>query len=107
MARVAQEFVLGPLLFDNCLNDLFYFPESNNVCNFPDYSRQFYACDKDLNSLINRLEDDSYLAIDWFENNSIKLNQGKCNLLKRSKKQKLLGVEIDKTFSFDEYICFL
>ena len=32
-------------------------------------------------SLINRLEHDSYLATEWFENNSIKLNQDKCHLL--------------------------
>ena len=40
---------------------------------------QPYACDRDVNSLINRLEHDSYLAIEWFENNSMKLNQDKCH----------------------------
>ena len=32
-------------------------------------------------SLINRLEHDSYLAIEQCENNSMKLNQDKCHLL--------------------------
>ena len=41
----------------------------------------FFACEKDLNSLINRLEVDSLLAIEWFENNCMKLNQEKCHLL--------------------------
>ena len=41
----------------------------------------FYACDKDVISLINRLEHDSYLGIEWFENNFMKLNQDKCHLL--------------------------
>ena len=32
-------------------------------------------------SLIKRLEHDSFLAIEWFENNNMKLNQDKCHLL--------------------------
>ena len=43
------------------------------MCNFAD-DTTFYACDRDVNSLINKLEHDSYLAIEWFENNYIKLN---------------------------------
>ena len=119
-----QGSVLGPLLFNICLNDLFYIAESINVCNFAD-DTTFYTCDGDVNSLINRLKHDSYQAIDWFENNSMKLNQDKCHLLVlgfkyknvwakigktkiwESKKQKLLGVEIDRTLSFDEHIASL
>ena len=92
--------------------------------NFAD-DTTFYACDRGANSLINRLKNDSYLAIEWFENNSMKLNQDKCHLLVsgfkyenvwakigktkiwESKKQKLLGVEIDRTVSFDEHIASL
>ena len=69
--------------------------------------------------MINRLKHDSFLAIEWFQNNCMKLNKDKCNLLVggykhksiwakigdariwRSNKQKLLGVHIDKTLSFD------
>ena len=116
-----QGSVLGPLLFNIYLNDLFYIAESTNVCNFAD-DTTFYACDGDVSSLINRLEHDSYLAIEWFENNSMKLNQDKCHLLVsgfkyknvwakiekikiwESQKQKLLGVETDRTLSFDEHI---
>ena len=47
------------------------------MCNFAD-DITFYACDMDLNSLIKRLERDSFLAIEWFENNNMKLNQDKC-----------------------------
>ena len=32
-------------------------------------------------SLIKRLEHDSFLAIEWFENNNMKLNQDRCHLL--------------------------
>ena len=82
------------------------------MCNFAD-DTTFHACDKDLSSFINRLEHDSLLAIEWFENNHMKLNQEKCHLLVsghkheniwakigqtkiwESRKRKLQGVEID------------
>ena len=121
---VPQGSVLVPLLFNNYLNDLFCIAQSTNVCKFAD-DTTFYACDKDVNSLINRLEHDSYLAIEWFENHFTKLNQDKCHLLVsgfkyenvwatigktknwESKKQKLLVVEIDRTLNFDEHIASL
>ena len=53
-----QGFVLGPLLVNINLNELFYLADSNDVCNLPD-NRIFKACDKDLNSLINKLGYDS------------------------------------------------
>ena len=71
-----QGSVIGSLFFNIYPNDLFYIAESTNVCNFPD-NTTFYACNKDVNSLINRLEHDSCLAIEWFENSSMKLNQDK------------------------------
>ena len=55
---VPQGSVLGPLLFNIYLNDLFYLAKSTNVCTFAD-DTTFYACDNDVNSLINRLEHDS------------------------------------------------
>ena len=51
---VLQGSVLGPVLFNIYLNDFFYLAESTNVCNFAD-DTTFYACDEDINSLINRL----------------------------------------------------
>ena len=100
---------------------MFYLAESTNVCNFPD-DTTLYACDKDLNSLTNRLEHNIYLEIERFESNSMKLNQDKCLLLVsgfkyenvwakigkaniwKCKKHKLFGVQIDRTLSLDEYI---
>ena len=56
--RVSQGSVLGLLLFNIYLNDLFHLAESINVRNFAD-DTTFHARNKDLNSLTNRLKPDS------------------------------------------------
>ena len=121
---VPQGSVLGPLLYNIYLNDLFCLVDYKEVCNFAD-DTTFFACDKHLGSL-NRSEHDSFLTIEWFQNNYMKLNdEDKCHLLVGgynhesiwakigyariwgSNKQKLLGVDIDRTLSFDEHISSL
>ena len=121
LQAVAQGSILGPLLFNSYLNDLFHLTESTEVCNFADDTK-FFACDKNLNSLTKRLEHDSLLAVEWFQNNNMKLNQDKCHLLVsgykhenvwaqigdeiiwESNKHTLLGLQIDKNLNFNEYV---
>ena len=85
--------VSGPLLFDIFLNDVFFLVDYTEVCNFAD-DTTFFACDKDLGSLINRLEHDSFLAVEWFQNNNMKLNEGKCHLLVGGYKHESISAKI-------------
>ena len=62
------------------LNDLLYLSDFTKVCNSAD-GTTFHACDNDLNNLIKRLEHDTFLAIEWFATNIMKLNKDKCQLL--------------------------
>ena len=88
--------VLGPILFNIYLNDLFYLTEMIQICSFA-ADILFYVCDKDLNTLYNRLEHDTALAVEWFENNFMKLNQDKCHLLVPGHKRETVWANIGET----------
>ena len=66
------------------------------VCNFAD-DTTFYVCDKDLNTLTNRLEHDSALPVEWSDNHFMKLNQDKCHLLTSGHKHKTVWAKIGET----------
>ena len=118
---VPQGSVLGPILFNIYINDLFYITESTEFCNFAD-DTTIYTCDLELNSLLQRLELDASLAVEWFEYNYMKLNEDKCSLIVsghkheqvwamigdskiwESNKSKLLGIVIDRQLNFDDYV---
>ena len=118
---VPQGSVLGPLLFNIYLNDLFWIIEETDVCNFAD-DTTLYTCDMDLETVLRKLEHDSLLAIEWFEANYMKLNKDKCHLLVAGHKHewvwakigeeiiwesnevKLLGINIDRNLSFETHI---
>ena len=77
---VPQGSVLGTLLFNICLNDLFFFLKDVGICNFADDTTT-YICDESLENVLKSLEKNSMFVIRWFENNYMKLNTYKCRLI--------------------------
>ena len=65
--------LVGPLLFNICLNDLLSFLKDVGICNIADDTAT-YISDKSLENILKSFETNSMLALSWFENNYIKLN---------------------------------
>ena len=120
-AGVTQGSVLGPLLFNLYINDLFLIVTDTAVCNFAD-DISIFAADRQLDKVLERLETDALILSKWFPENFMKLNTGKCNLLtfrtnqdnikikigeaivEESSEEKLLGVIIDKNLTFKSHV---
>ena len=94
------------------------------MCNFA-YDTTFYNCDLDLSSVLERQKHDYILATEWFEDNYMKLNEDKCDLLIsgnrfqhdflsikqwkiwENQSETLLGIDIDRNLDFTNYVKML
>ena len=101
---------------------MFYDIDDCDIVSYADDNTP-YASSSNLDALINKLEESTNNLFQWFRNNHMKANADKCHLLvtgnyevsaninefeiESSKKEKLLGISIDTTLSFEHHITSL
>ena len=118
---VPQGSILGPLLFNIFLNDIFMFILKCNLCNYAD-DNTLYSTGKDLNRIKRNLKMDFMILHRWFHENHMTLNPGKCHYMvissrdlsheimlndddiTSSNEEKLLGIFLDSKLNFESHI---
>ena len=116
---VPQGSILGPLLFNVFLIDLFFIIENTDIASYADDNTAYISAD-DIDGVIKSLEEASETLFKWFSDNLMKSNPDKCHLListnntvkmkighfdiANSRIEKLLGVKFDSKLTFDDHI---
>ena len=120
---VPQGSILGPLLFNIFVNDLFLFVEKCTLYNYADDNSMSYSSST-LQGVLSSLLNDCKIAVEWFGNNGMKrtlqnfifmvlspnptddfdLKLDENTILKPKKSVKALGVIIDNRLTFSDHI---
>ena len=119
---IPQGSILGPLLFNIFIHDIFLVVEKSDICNFAD-DNTLYSPGSNLPLILNNLEHDMRNLLYWFKINSLKANPGKFQFMILGKKKRLkyslkirsitikesdevelLGITIDKALNFKKHI---
>ena len=80
---VPQGSLLGPLLFDIFINDLFLFVEKCSLYNYVDDNTISYSAPC-LSDVLSNLQSDCNHAIEWFNSNSMEANPDKFQFMMSS-----------------------
>ena len=77
---VPQGSILGPLLFNIYINDIFLFLPKTKIANYADDNTP-YEIENSIRDVISKLENDMRLLSTWFNNNYMASNDDKCKLI--------------------------
>ena len=119
---VPQGSILGPLLFNIFLWDLFFILNKTEFASYADDNTP-YNSGQNIDNVIRTLENDSVRLLKWFSNNQMKANKDKWHLLlsnkekvtmkigeteiKSSNCEKLLRIKIDNNLAFNEHLNYI
>ena len=88
---VRQGSVLGPLLFNIDLIDLFYECKGSNIANYADDTTP-YTSGENIRAVISVLQSSAFRLFKWFENNHMKASPGKSHILLSNKKTEKVSI---------------
>ena len=112
--------ILGPLLFNIYINNLFLFSQNFSVANYADDCSP-YEFSGSIDEVILKLQHDSLRLIEWYESNYLKPNPDKWHLLlsdkddnysinigndliSNSTDEKILGIYFDNKLNFNTHL---
>ena len=116
---VPQGSILGPLLFNIYICDMFYFLENYDIANYADDTTPF-SVKQNHDLVVEDLQNSSAILFKWLKDNYMKINTDKSHLIMSRNKsivakidefdiqsenqQELLGIVIDSNLTFEDHV---
>ena len=85
---VPQGSIIGPLLFNIFINDIFCFLNSTKITNYAD-DNTIYSTENNVTHLLKILEKETAVLLEWFKFNEMKSNEDKCHLLVANRQEEI------------------